>query len=430
MDGNIAMSKGWKAYSLSELTSVITKGTTPSTYGFNFEDSGINYIRAQSLNYDGTIDEDVFSFISEEAHSKLKRSQLKSGDILFSMAGAYLGMVGMVKESFCPANTNQAVGIIRVNSSLVDPKFVEYSLRNPSTVAFVNAQSGQSAQPNINLTEIGNLSFKFPPLPEQKAIASILSALDDKIELNLAMNKTLEEMAMALYKHWFVDFGPFQDGEFVDSELGLIPEGWEVKMFGDIVIKYIDNRGKTPPIVEEGIPLLEVKHIRSNLFPNLQTQKKVTSDVYNSWFRSHLEENDIIISTVGTTGLTCLVPREHQVCIAQNLLGIRFNSTKLPRAFMFYLMKSSYFLNQIENRLVITVQNSIKRKDLNIIPVISPPHTHLQGFANQVDDYLDKIESNINENITLTTLRDTLLPKLISGEVRVKDIENQVAQAL
>lgn|SRR3989338_5307794 len=228
------MPQNWKTYKLSEIASLITKGTTPSTFGFDFEESGVTYIRAQSLNYDGKIDEDVFSYISEEAHEKLKRSQLQEGDILFSMAGAYLGMTGMVKASHCPANTNQAVGIIRIDNNKIERKFVEYLLRNPSTISYVNSQSGQSAQPNINLAEIGNLSFRFPELAEQKAIASILSALDDKIELNLQQNKTLEEMAMALYKHWFVDFGPFKEGEFVESELGLIPKGWEVKRFFDL----------------------------------------------------------------------------------------------------------------------------------------------------------------------------------------------------
>jgi type I restriction enzyme, S subunit len=222
------MSQNWKTYKLSELTSVITKGTTPSTHGYEFEASGVNFIKAESLNYDGRVDESAFAHISEEANEKLKRSQLKEKDILFSMAGAYLGKVGMVKANHCPANTNQAVGIIRIDNENVDHKFVEYSLRNPSTVNYVNSQSGQSAQPNINLAEIGALSFSFPPLSEQISIARILSALDDKIELNLAMNRTLEDMAMALYKHWFVDFGPFQHQEFIDSELGRIPKGWEV----------------------------------------------------------------------------------------------------------------------------------------------------------------------------------------------------------
>ena len=228
--------ENWKTYKLGDLTSVITKGTTPSTYGYNFENTGINYIKAESLNYDGMVDVNAFVHISSDAHEKLKRSQLQVNDILFSMAGIYLGKVGMVKESFCPANTNQAVGIIRINNSLVHPKFVEYALRNPSTVTYVNSQSGQSAQPNINLAEIGNLTFLYPPIEEQRAIASILSAIDDKIELNLQMNKTLEEMAMTLYKHWFVDFGPFQEGEFVESELGMIPMGWEVATFDSMLV--------------------------------------------------------------------------------------------------------------------------------------------------------------------------------------------------
>ena len=227
------MPNNWKTYKLSDLTELITKGTTPSTYGFSFTDDGVNFIKSESTNYDGRLDDSTFVKISEEAHEKLKRSQLMEDDILFSMAGAYLGKTGMVFANHLPANTNQANGIIRVKKDKAIPKFVSLALRNPSLINYVNASGGQSAQPNINLTDIGNLEIKLPPLQEQKSIAAILSAIDDKIENNLAINKTLEEMAMALYKHWFVDFGPFQDGEFVESELGRIPKGWEVKRLSE-----------------------------------------------------------------------------------------------------------------------------------------------------------------------------------------------------
>lgn len=314
----------------------------------------------------------------------------------------------------------------QIDSSKILPKFLYYNFK---TIDFASKDVG-SAVPSLTTSLLNKVDILLPPLPEQKAIASILSALDDKIELNHQMNKTLEEMAMALYKHWFVDFGPFQAGEFVDSELGKIPKGWEVKMFGDIVLKYIDNRGKTPPSVEDGIPLLEVKHISSNLFPKFKVEKYVTPEIYKSWFRAHLKSDDILISTVGTVGLTCLVPQDRPVCIAQNLLGVRFNNVLFPRSFMFYLMKSPHFLNQIENRLVITVQKSIKRKDLNVIPVIIPPEKYLEKYSKNVDEWIDQMESNILENQTLTQLRDTLLPKLISGEVRVNDAVKQIQEVV
>ena len=326
-----------------------------------------------------------------------------------------LGQVHFVKDDFWPLNTSLWVKDFHGN----DERFIYYFLK---TLNFEEYNSGTSV-PTLNRNDVHKLDVTIPDLQEQKSIASILSAIDDKIENNLAINKTLEEMAMALYKHWFVDFGPFQEGEFVESELGRIPEGWEVIQFSKIVSKYIDNRGKTPPIEEEGIPLLEVKHISSNLFPDLKVQKYVSENTYNNWFRNHLEEDDIIISTVGTVGLTSLVPTFSKVAIAQNLLGLRFEKNKFPTGFMFYLMKSPYFLNQIENRLVITVQKSIKRSDLDKIPCLIPNQNLINSFNEIATGYIKQIENNLTENQTLTQLRDTLLPKLISGEVRLKEFQ-------
>ena len=326
-----------------------------------------------------------------------------------------LGQVHFVKDDFWPLNTSLWVKDFHGN----DERFIYYFLK---TLNFEEYNSGTSV-PTLNRNDVHKLDVTIPDLQEQQSIASILSAIDDKIENNLAINKTLEEMAMALYKHWFVDFGPFQEGEFVESELGRIPEGWEVIQFSKIVSKYIDNRGKTPPIEEEGIPLLEVKHISSNLFPDLKVQKYVSENTYNNWFRNHLEEDDIIISTVGTVGLTSLVPTFSKVAIAQNLLGLRFEKNKFPTGFMFYLMKSPYFLNQIENRLVITVQKSIKRSDLDKIPCLIPNQNLINSFNEIATGYIKQIENNLKENQTLSQLRDTLLPKLISGEVRLKEFQ-------
>mgnify|MGYP003633944710 FL=1 len=121
----------------------------------------------------------------------------------------------------------------KVNKDLAFAKYLYYYL---TTIDFVSKDVG-SAIPSLTTSLLNVLDITLPPLPEQRAIASILSALDDKIENNLAMNKTLEDMAMALYKHWFVDFGPFQEGNFIDSELGPIPEGWEVKRLDEVAIK-------------------------------------------------------------------------------------------------------------------------------------------------------------------------------------------------
>jgi type I restriction enzyme S subunit len=190
----------WQSLKLGDITRLVTKGTTPSTLGEGFVSSGVNFIKSEAVSYKGRLDKSTFVFISHEMHEKLKRSQLEKDDILFSMAGIFLGKTGLVTEDVLPANTNQAVAIIRLDQEKALPKFIHYFLRQKSITDFVNNMSGQSAQPNINFQEIKSIELNLPPLPEQLAIAALLSSLDDKIDLLHRQNKTLEAMAETLFR--------------------------------------------------------------------------------------------------------------------------------------------------------------------------------------------------------------------------------------
>jgi type I restriction enzyme S subunit len=147
----------------------ITKGTTPTAQEGGFTRSGIKYIKSESLSYSGIIDETKFVFISPDTHEKLCRSQLESADILYSIAGANLGKCGLIKPHMLPANTNQAVAIIRVNPDRACPAFISYFLRQRAVVDGVLGSVAQSAQPNFNLTDLGRFRVPLPLLGQQKA---------------------------------------------------------------------------------------------------------------------------------------------------------------------------------------------------------------------------------------------------------------------
>ncbi|MCS0411646.1 restriction endonuclease subunit S, partial [Vibrio diabolicus] len=196
---------------LKDITSKITKGTTPSKSDGGFSNSGVNYIKAESVSYDGRIDESKFAYISENVHEKLKRSQLKENDILFSMAGAFLGKTGYVMSHHLPANTNQALALIRVLPEIAHPKFIHFYLQQKKVVHFVNNAVSQSAQPNINLQQIGDLDIYLLPMSKQRLVVNHLESIDNKIALNRQINQTLEQMAQTLFKSWFVDFDPVMD---------------------------------------------------------------------------------------------------------------------------------------------------------------------------------------------------------------------------
>ena len=247
----------WKESKLGDVCLKITKGTTPSTIGNDFTEKGINFYRSECLTESKYLDKAKVRYIDIETHEKMKRSQLQADDILFSMAGAFLGKTCIVKKEDIPANINQASALIRLDNRYADKDYIYYYLNQRAMVSYINNSSSQSAQPNINLKQIGELVIKLPSLKEQKAIANILSSLDEKIELNNQMNKTLEEIAQALFKRWFIDFEfPNEDGEpykssggeMIDSELGMIPKGWEVKSLREI---FTFRKGKKPEKIED-----------------------------------------------------------------------------------------------------------------------------------------------------------------------------------
>ncbi|WP_051190426.1 restriction endonuclease subunit S [Kaistella palustris] len=171
----------WEVKKLGEMTQLITKGTTPTSVGFDFTENGINFIKVESINKSGVIDLDKTAFISEECHQSLYRSQIKSGDILFSIAGA-LGRTAIVKENICPANTNQALGIIRLNIGVIDTKYLYYFFNRNEFQQMLNTISVTGAQPNLSLLNLNQFEIVFPSLSEQTRIATILSDMDLEIE--------------------------------------------------------------------------------------------------------------------------------------------------------------------------------------------------------------------------------------------------------
>jgi type I restriction enzyme, S subunit len=334
----------------------------------------------------------------------------------------------------------------KINTEKVFGKFLFYYL---TTFDFSSMNVG-TAVPSMTSAILNDINIKLPCIDNQKKIAHILSTLDDKIELNRKMNQTLEEMASAIFKSWFVDFDPVHakancegeaeleniakelgiskaildlfPSEFEESELGMIPKGWKIINFKDLVEKYIDNRGKTPPLVEKGIPLLEVRTLPNEMLSSeYLTDKCVSDEIYNTWFRSHLETDDILISTVGTIGLTSVVPPNSKFVIAQNVLGIRANEEFILKKFMFYMMKSKFFIDAINARLVTTVQSSIKRKDMETINILVPNFDIQKEFVKFATPIIEKMQSN--EILNLQKTRDTLLPKLLSGEIDVSALE-------
>lgn len=249
----------WPTFSIAYLSDVVTKGTTPTTLGRVFVDQGINFIKAEALNGECDLDPAGFSFIDEETHEHLKRSILHEDDVLITIAGANVGKCGFVQRHHLPANTNQAVGIVRAKKAHVSPRFIYYFFKQPTIRNFIQSLSGQAAQPNLNLANLKKILIPLPPKSEQEQIVVILSAYDFLIQNHCRRIQLLEESARLLFKEWFVHFR-FPGHEHVKMVNG-VPEGWrKVSLRNLAVLNYgkalkADNRqiGSIPVYGSSGI---------------------------------------------------------------------------------------------------------------------------------------------------------------------------------
>jgi type I restriction enzyme S subunit len=419
----------WKELRLGELATVIPGYAFK---GKDFGDIGCRVVKIGDIAPPIVDAANCLRIPTDKIHG-LDKFKLQKGDFVLAMTGATLGKVGKYRSEEI-GYINQRVAKFDNKTGISDKQFLYYLITsNYVSNEIINRGLG-SAQPNISGKDIESINVVAPDLPTQTAIAEILSSLDDKIELNNKINQELETLAQTLFKQWFIDFEfpnengePYKSsgGEMVESELGEIPKGWEVYRFKDIVSNYIDNRGKTPPLANDGIPLVEIKHmVDIGIYPSLKTDKFLSYEVYDTFLRAHLLEDDILMSTVGTIGRLNIVPDFQIFAIAQNVLGIRFKKDLISQLFMFCLMRTKGFNDEINSRLIETVQSSIKRSDLEKIPVILPKRILVERFDDIVKDMFDRIKTSSSEIDELINLRDILLSKLISGELVIYELSN------
>lgn len=279
-------------------------------------------------------------------------------------------------------------------------KYLYFFLKNMD----LNQHSEGSSHPLVTHTLLNSIDIEIATDPnEQKSIAAVLSSLDDKIYLLHRQNATLEAMAETLFQQWFI----------VEAK-----EDWVEKTLDELV-KVIDNRGKTPPYQDSSTPypIIEVNALtgRNRLVDYSAIRKYVSEDTFNTWFRGHPKKFDSLISTVGSIGEISMFLIERG-SIAQNVIALR--AINISPIYLFEFLKHSK--DEIKGLDIGSVQPSIKVPHLLSIKIMIPPADKLKSFDMQVERYLEKMLMNYKQIRTLEKLRNTLLPKLMSGEVRVR----------
>ena len=427
----------WPVVSLAEIATKIGSGATPKGGADAYLPSRARFALVRSQNvFDRRFDYDGLAFISDEQADGLRGVVLQSEDILLNITGDGItfGRACIVPAEALPACVNQHVSIVRLDTQRANAGYVLGFLTHPDVKSYIESFNAGGSRRAITKGHIESFRLPLPPLPEQRAIAHVLGTLDDKIELNRRMSETLEAMARALFKSWFVDFDPvrlkaegrdpglpktiadlFPDS-FAESELGLIPKGWTIGHFGDVVEQLRDPEN---PLSS---PDALFHHFSIPAFDAGQTPKPEYGESIKS-LKLRVPAGAILLSKLNPdierVWIVDVRPGERAVCSTEFLV-LRALSP-FTRSFVYCLARSLLFRQQIEG-LVTGTSKSHQRAQTNSIlnlAVVIPPSSIVAAFDQCADCMLTRTHECRRESRTLATLRETLLPILISGELRV-----------
>lgn len=342
-----------------------------------------------------------------------KVTEFQENDILISNIRPYFKKIWKADRRGCCSND---VLCIRANNN-VDAEFLYYLLSQDLFFAYVMSGANGSKMPRGDKQQIMNWEIEISKEKEdQRRIASILSSLDRKIELNNKINADLEEMAQAIFKNWFVDFEPFKDGKFVDSELGMIPEGWKIGTLTDVIKLMPGGTPKTsePLYWDNGtIPFFSPKDV--NGVYCFTTEKHITETGLNKCSSNLYPKDTIFITCRGTVGKVCLAACD----MAMNQSNYAIKAIDgYSQCYVFFLVKS--VVERLIKKSNGAVFSAITSKDFDE-EILIPSQKAVEDFTNVIDGFFRRIFTIGTENSHLSLLRDTLLPRLMSGELEVPE---------
>ena len=406
--------RGWRLSTIDEekerLTDYVANGSFASlASNVHYKDTEDYAVLIRLVDFNNDF-KGPFVYIDEHAYSFLSKSSLSGGEIIISNVGANVGTV--FKCPNLPYKMSLAPNAITIKLK-GDNDFYYYWFKSKIGQANIQALVTGSAQPKFNKTNFRSMYIPVPPLDVQRRIASILSSLDRKIELNNRINADLEKMAQAIFKNWFVDFEPFKDGKFVDSELGMIPEGWKVGTLKDLLYLRKDsikaaNKGNLPYLPIDTIPMhcLVATDFKSNDEAKSSLQTFEQNDIVVGAMRVYFHRV-ILAPCKGITRTTCFVLSVKN----ENALAYSLMQCNQDEAISFAEKTSKGS----------TMPYAVWDGGYGEYKVVIPPSEVMKSFNDLLSNFFSKMNKNTIENSRLSTLRDTLLPRLMSGELEVPE---------
>lgn len=479
----------WREIAVEELAGPEPNSMATGPFGSNisskfFVEEGVPVIRGSNLTESvGTrLNESKLVFVTDEKAEKLARSIARRGDLIFTCWGT-IGQVGLIDErsqygEYVISNKQMK---LTPDPDKADSLFLYYLFSSPEVSGMIRNQAIGSSVPGFNLGQLKNIRVRVPPLPTQQHIAHILGTLDDKIELNRRMNRTLEAIARAIFKSWFIDFDPVIDNailngkqipdefaehaevrreilarsnggegmasdamfgsspfgrsggegavdyhrlfpdEFQDSSLGKIPKGWEVGTLGGLCEK--PQYGYTESAKEEpvGPRFLRIKDINKQPWIEWETVPYCEIDPA-SYEKYRLASGDIVIARIADPGHAAYIEKDVGAVFASYLIRFRVTDPRYGR-YIRYWQRTPAYWDLVRGRRSGSTRGNLNAKVLCEFPLLIPPVQVAEHFAESVGPLRVLLQRNLGDSYVLAQTRDTLLPQLLSGALRNPEVE-------
>ncbi|MFM4732300.1 restriction endonuclease subunit S [Aeromonas salmonicida] len=435
----------WRLVRLKHICTKIGSGATPTGGQAAYQEHRSNYALVRSQNvFDREFSSSGLAFISDEQASSLRSAKLEPDDILLNITGdgVTFGRACLVPADVLPACVNQHVSIVRLDRNQADPGYVLSYFTHPLIKGYIESFNAGGSRRAITKGHIESFVLPLPSLAEQESIAETLGTFDDRIALLRETNATLEAIAQALFKSWFVDFDPVHArarGEqpagltpevtalfpdcFEESALGMIPKGWRVGCIGHLGEVVC---GKTPPTSDpdnygEDVPFITIPDMHGYLAVT-STARSLSRKGADSQPKKYLPAGSICVSCIATPGLVVQVTESSHT---NQQINSVIPHLEWGRSFPLFLLR------RIGDKVRAggsggSVFHNLSKSSFEKIPELLPTNNLAQQYCQIVDPLVEKIIDNQRQAQTLATLRDTLLPRLISGQLRLPDAEQQL----
>lgn len=430
------MAFDWDSIALEDLADDITVGFVGSMAS-EYKESGVPFLRTLNLTPLRIVKNDL-KFVSQEFHARIKKSALSPGDVVIARTGKP-GTCAVIPEWLTDANCSDLV-IVRCGPRL-NNHFLAYYV-NTLAGRHIAAHTVGAVQQHFNVGSARQMKINLPTLAEQEEIVRTLGALDGKIALLRETNTTLEAIAQALFKSWFVDFDPVRakaegrdpegvptemadlfPSEFDESELGAIPKGWSYRPIRDVVEAVFDGPHATPPESEHGPVFLGIKNFTGTQL-DLSSLRYINETEWSQWTKRVTPRGgDIVFTYEATLGCFALLPDWLRCCLGRRTALVRVPEHSNLRHYLFHYFTATPFQNYL--RAHVQHGSTVDRILLGAFPgypVLWSSEKLIAAFEDLAKPLWAQIHDNLQSTAVMTELRDTLLPRLMSGKLRLGEM--------